>query len=151
MEAFCADILKSTLCSSSTFASLNEAVELYHSTLTEILEKHAPLVQRKFKTNKTPWWSKKCQEARNVRRRAERAFRKDRNHSSAIRYKECCVDAAITIEKERNRFYHDKLHSLAGNSRETYKVVNHLLDKEYGNNVYPNGENDEVVANKLVN
>ena len=59
-------------------------------------------------------------------------IKKHRNHLSGKRFKEACVDAAITIDKERNRFYYEKLQTHFGNSHETYKVINQLLDKEYG-------------------
>ena len=126
-------------------------MELYNSTLTCILDKHSPVVTRKCKVNKTPWWNNECQEARTTRRRANRAYKKHPNPETDTHFRECSIDAAIIINRERNRFYHGKLDSLAGNQRETYKVVNKLLDKQYGKNVFPNGDSDESIANNLKN
>ena len=41
--------------------------------------------------------------------------------------------------------------TIAGNPKATYKVVNKLLDKEYGRNKLPNGESDVAIANDLKN
>ena len=85
-----------------------------------------------------------------MRRRTERLFKKNRNDPVlAQAYREGRVDAAIIINQERNRFYKNKIGDLAGNPRETYKVINHLLDKDYGKVKFPNGESYDAVANDL--
>ena len=149
IDSFKSDILSSPLNSPELFTSLDDTVELYNSTLTTLLDKHAPVVTRKFKTNDTPWWNIKCQDARTKRRKHQRAYAKNKTPETTTAYNEACVDASIIIDRERNKFYHKKLDSHAGNPRETYKVINNLLDKEYGKNSFPNGENDESVANNL--
>ncbi len=149
IDSFKYDILSSPLHPEHSFKSLDEAVHLYNTTLTQLLDKYAPVVSRRFKSNTTDWWNTKCQAARTERRKAQRASEKFKDPESDTLYKEACIDAAIIIDRERNRYYHSKLDSLIGNPRETYKIVNHLLDKEYGKNVLPNGETDEAVANNL--
>ena len=59
------------------------------------------------------------------------------------------MDAAILLNRERNKHYREKLSSITGNAKETYKVVNKLLDKEYGTNKLPNGKSDSEIANGL--
>ena len=61
---------------------------------------------------------------------------------------EKCVDAEITINRARDSYYDKQLSSCKGDSKGTYKVINKLLDKEYGSNKLPNGEDIEV-ADKL--
>ena len=56
-------------------------------------------------------------------------------------YQEKCVDAAIIINQEREKYYEKQFSSLEGDAKSTYRVVNKLLDKECGKGVYPNGEN----------
>ena len=151
IESFRSDIHSSNLGNPNSFGSLDDAVKNYHSTLETLLDKFAPVVKITVKPNDTEWWNTKCQEARTERRRLQRRYKKHKDSESELRYKEASVNAAITIDRERNKFYHSKLDSLAGNPRETYKVVNHLLDKEYGKNVFPNGETDEAIADDLKN
>ena len=130
---------------------------MFNSTLEEILNKYAPIISGKFKASKSQWWNSVCKDCRTVRRRAERLFLKERarDPESDItklyrsQYNEACVDAAITINKERNQYYHNKLDSVAGNPRETFKIVNHLLDKQYGSNAFPIGSSDHETAENL--
>ena len=149
IESFRSDIESSDLTSEELFTSLDKAVEIFNYTLTTLLDKHSPMLTRKFKANTTPWWNTKCQVARTERRRHERAHKKKKTKESAARYHEASIDASIIIDRERNSYYHNKLDCLVGNPRETYKVVNHLLDKQFGTNALPNGKDDEDVANKL--
>ena len=58
-------------------------------------------------------------------------------------------NAAIIINRERNRYYSDRLSFVAGNVKATYKIVNKLLDKEYGADKLPNGKSDSEIANDL--
>ena len=83
-----------------------------------------------------------------------RLFRKSKKKNNQepllkTAYLEKCIDAAIIINQERERYFENNLSSLQGDARSTYKVVNRLLDKEFGSNVYPNGESDASVADKL--
>ena len=59
--------------------NLNDSIVVYNDTLSKILEKHAPLVEKYIKTSKTPWWNLECQNARRRRRVFERAFRKKKS------------------------------------------------------------------------
>ena len=130
-------------------------MESDNSVLLSILDTHAPKQTVIFREGKHPWCSSKCHEARRSRRAAERKYRKDRDkgspnlaHSHQI-FKEAQVDAAILLNRERNKHYREKLSSITGNAKETYKVVNKLLDKEYGTNKLPNGKSDSEIANGL--
>jgi len=127
--------------------TLDDAVKLYQDVLECLLNKHAPILSRKFRVNKTPWWNAECQKARSERRRAKRNVK---DAASKEEYKEKCIDATIIINKARNRFYDNKLSSLKGDPKGTYKVINRLLDKQYGSNTIPNGESDEIIATNLM-
>ena len=59
------------------------------------------------------------------------------------------MDSAILLNRERDEHYRGKLSSVTGNAKETFKVVNKLLNKEYGTNKVPNGKSDSEVANGL--
>ena len=92
---------------------------------------------------------KKCQIAVRERRRAKRKAKKHpENDEFKTSHFEKCVDAEITINRARDSYYDKQLSSCKGDSKGTYKVINKLLDKEYGSNKFPNGEDIEV-ADKL--
>ena len=132
------------------FVSVDEAVEFLMTGLKAILDQHAPEITVKKKKRESPWFTQRCQDARTMRRRAERLHKKHPGNAELLEaFRERKVDAAIIIDQERNRYYKDKIGDLVGNPRETYKVINHLLDKDYGAEKFPNGNCDTAVANDL--
>ena len=133
----------------SEYQSLDEAVNLYQNILEQVLDKHAPLITKRFTAEKSDFWDKKCQIAVRERRRAKRKAKKHpENDEFKTSHFEKCVDAEITINRARDSYYDKQLSSCKGDSKGTYKVINKLLDKEYGSNKLPNGEDIEV-AEKL--
>ena len=137
--------------------SIDDAVQLFNDSLLEIIDGHALIITTKVKEIRTAWLNSACRQARAKRRKAERAFKKQRKldpYSEKTReckqiYTDSCVDAGIIIDRERNRYYSNKLESLKGKPHDTYKVVNYLLDKQYKKDVYPSGGNDCEVAENL--
>ena len=162
IDKFREDLFTSAL-NHSNFKSVDQAVQLYHEVVESILDKHAPLITKRFNVKKSEFWNEDCQNSVRERRRAKRKFSKARAKSqkypeqeelkSALEdlktdYYEKCVDSEIIINRARNSFYDKQFSSCKGDSRGTYKVINKLLDKEYGANKVPNGLDNEV-ATKL--
>ena len=134
----------------SDFTSVDQAVQLYLDTIQNILDKHAPLVARRFNHNRSPWWDNSCQEARTSARRAQRKSRKDPSNEELCEiYNEKCIDKSIIIDKARNRFYDEKFSSAKGDAKETYRLINQLLDREFGVNKLPNEKDDKTIASNF--
>ena len=131
----------------SDLQSVDQAMQLYHDVLQSLLDKHAPLVSKTFKTTQSPWWNEKCQKARSETRKAQRKLKKNPEDDNVkMIYHEKCIDKAIIIDRARNMYYDQKLLSLRGNSRGTYNIINHLLNKEFASRKLPNGKDDKTVA-----
>ncbi|KAL5252015.1 hypothetical protein ACHWQZ_G014982 [Mnemiopsis leidyi] len=160
INSFREDLFFSKL-NQGNYESVDQAVQLYSDVVGAVLEKHAPLISKKFTTQKSDFWNDKCQAAVRERRRAKRALVKAKTKISIgenidmeelenlkINHGEKSIDAEIVINRARTDFYNKQLASLKGDSKGTYKVINKLLDKEYGSNKAPNGDEEEV-ANRL--
>ena len=146
IDKFREDIFTSAL-NLSEYKSLDEAVQLYNDFLLQLLDKHAPVIVKRFRGVKSAFWDDTCQSARRERRKAERKMKKNPDDPDLKHlHGEKCIDAEAIINNARNRFYDNLLQSHKGDARATYKVVNRLLDKEYGANKVPN---DTSTANKL--
>ena len=68
---------------------------------------------------------------------------------AAQTFKEARIDAAIVINQQRNNYFKTKLQRVAGNPRETYRVINHPLNKDHGKTKYPCGFDPEQTAEKF--
>ena len=139
------------------FKSVNEAVQIYIDTVGAVLDKHAPLITKKFTKQKSDFWNEECQSAVRERRRVKRAINKAKARPETSVYEarelkslfqEASNEAETVINKSRDDYYNKQLSSCKGDPKGTYKVINKLLDKEYGNNKVPNGD-EGVVADKL--
>ena len=88
----------------SEYRTLDETVDLYNEVLEQILDKHAPLISRKFRTGRSEFWDEKCQNARRERRRAKRISKKHPEDKELRNlHHEKCIDADITINQARNK------------------------------------------------
>ena len=77
-ESFKADLMNSPICSQSFDCSLDEAVSLYNKTLRSLMDKYCPVIKKKIKTRYAPWIDDELRTLRMQRRRAERAWRKNK-------------------------------------------------------------------------
>ena len=123
-------------------------LHLNHS-LSTLLDEFAPKKIIKIKNdNLSVWWDSKCDEARRERRRAEQKYKKDRNNNQYYQeYKEKQIDANFILNKQRDSYYISRLATASGDPKETYRIVNSLLDKEFGKQLQPNGKDDEIARN----
>ena len=100
--------------------------------------------------NHDPWWNNDCQLNRKLRRRAERAYRKNRTTQSRKAYKKACERAGRVIGAVRNKYYRDRFEKFKGDSKQTHGIVKHLLGNK-PKPKYPDGASDVEVAEKLAN
>ena len=128
IKQFKDDIRNSILCNPAMFLNIENAVDIYESTLTDILNRHAPIVVKKLRYNKNCWWNAKCTNARRTRRKAERKFRKFKNPQDKSDFKQASKNAAQVIKTTRNDFYKDKLKDCGNDAKKSYNIINNLLD-----------------------
>ena len=131
----------------SDFDSVDHAVQIYTETVTNILDYHVPHVTKRFNLNRSPWWNIDCQNARTSARRAQRKLKKNSQDPELCElYNEKCIDKSIIIDKTRNRYYDEKLSAAKNDPKKTYRIINHLLDREFGLNKYPNNTDESSIA-----
>ena len=130
LNSFKSDILESKLCDEETLSSLtlDDTVKLYNSVLTELMDKHSPIIEKKIKKNSKPWMDEELRTLRRKRRAAERAWRKDEGKRAdyiLIR------DNFSVREKEKRCIYNkDSLKASSGDTKTLYKKLNRLLGNE---------------------
>ena len=107
--------------------NVNELVELYNSTLSSLLDKHAPLITKSVR-NTNPWYTPELRKLKAACRKAERKWR--HSHSSVwktvsnMEYKK--YRAAIAQAKQQ---YYSSLITNASSTKTLWKTVNGLLHR----------------------
>ena len=142
IDDFKSDILLSSLCDANSYSSkVDKIIQLYNSELAKILNKHAPLKWFTPKARSSGWWNSTCQQARTMRRCAERK-KKHGDATSLENYKQCCKQASDIINEQRTMFFNDKLKECKDNPKKTFSLVDKLLDKSNNVSIFPTSESD---------
>ena len=149
-------ILYSELCETNKFSTLDNAVVLYNKELQNILDQHAPIKTFTLKPKRCEWWSKDCQLARTRRRKAERNYLKLIKKNECIEdieeaksnYKFSAKEAAKLITSTRIQYYKLKLQKCGKNAKQSYSLVNKLLNNSSSPKL-PSCTNDSKLANNF--
>ena len=129
---------------SDTFSSADEACLYYQKTLTNILNKHCPIVKRKLLNKHEVWFDDELRDFRRKRRRIERKLRKKPSLSGKKHYNETCKAMTSLMKMKRKKFTQASIEKAEGNSKKLYSQINSLLGK--GDKILPDTHSDEHLA-----
>jgi len=86
IESFKDDLRKSRLCQDPP-DGLTDLVSCYGSTITSLLDKHSPLQKETITVRpRVPWFNNEIKEAKRLRRRAERIWRRTGLESDRVKF-----------------------------------------------------------------
>ena len=105
----------------------NEIWKVWKSIFLSIADKHAPLRQRKVRSNYNPWITA---EIKNLGHRRDFLKKKAVTHNSICyfnQYKKCRNNLNKTIKKTKSNYYKTKLNSCKDH-KENWKLINELLN-----------------------
>jgi hypothetical protein len=118
IDAFKSDITSSILCSDTYWSDLGNLSKHYSSTLSEILDKHAPLKTKTLVTHvKIPWFSDDVLQLKRIRRKAERKALKSGLSSDWLAYQKICNKYSALLKSPQTSYYSDLIDQCAGDSR----------------------------------
>ena len=130
IEDFTSDISQSTLITDPP-ANLNDLVSCYNSTLTTILNKHAPIKTKTVHSTKSnPWFTPALQALKSARRRLEKNWKSFKTTSN------------LKLLRQATNFYHKSLltakrlynsNLIAAqqtDSRKLWKTINSILHRD---------------------
>ena len=128
IDDFKSDIQKSRLNPDSIGnMTLDEAVHAYNSVLTELMDKHCPLITKKISNKKKPWMDDELQNLLQKRRQAERIWRKRKiGHSN---YRNLCKEFSKKEFIKRCSYTRKDLQASKGDTKKLFRKLNKLLGK----------------------
>ena len=149
IQKFKEDILLSDLNVVEKYQDSNAATDLYNKELRRILDAHAPEIEFMANPDQSKWVNTECQVARRKRRKAERDNNRLQSEESKTTYKRAYKHAEAVINTTRNAYYNGRLKSCEGNKKDTYKIVNQLMDRDLGRNFIPNHKSEEIICEDM--
>ena len=84
-EQFKEELINSKLADFPEGMPADDAVILYNTVLTQLMDKHCPFIKKKIKKNPMPWLDLELRILRRKRRVAERAWRKSKEEEDRAR------------------------------------------------------------------
>ena len=131
-------------------ASLDDLVNCYNDELSELMNKHCPLLEVKHHhRNKDVWFDDELQNLRSKCRARERKWHKSKLPSDKDEYKEAYKLYDSTLKQKRQLHHSKSLTSSKDNKRQLFSKINTLLGKE--SVILPANDDDMKTANEFSN
>jgi hypothetical protein len=130
---------------------LSQLVSLYNTTLTNIMEKYAPLQTREIVLRPhSPWFNQEIKAAKRTRRKLERKWRKSKLAIDLEMLRERHKHVTALINTAKTQYYCGKIEEGGSDQKILFQIANHLLHKKNGA-ALPTHTCDVDLADQFVN
>ena len=127
---------------------LNKLIKIYESC-KDILDLHAPLQNKTVTVRKaTPWNTEDIKQAKTAKRKAEKAWRKNKNCINWEIFKDKRNQYNCTLANLRSTHLRNKIHQNKGNSKALFKIINAELNRKTESPLPPH-LNDKDLASEF--
>ena len=148
MKKFQSDLQSSDLLQCPA-ESLDDLALQYQSTLSSVLDVHAPLVLIKVSQRPSqPWFCSEIAEAKNNRRRLERRWRRTKLEIDRLSFIEARNNVCKLTSMAKTSFYSRRIDALSCNQKALFREMNHLLNQSTVTPMPPY-ESPGVLANQF--
>ena len=113
-----------------TFASddVEELAAQYQNDLREVLDHHAPLIQKTIRDRSvTPWFTDECKELKSKKRKAEREYRSDKSTIRLELLRQAVKNCKQCTYHAKARYYQHAIKDCDQDQKSLFKIVNKLL------------------------
>ena len=146
IEAFKDDLRKSRLCQDPPVV-LTDLVSCYGSTMTSLLDKHAPLQKKTITVRpRVPWFNNEIKEAKRLRRRNETIRRRTGLESDRVEFIKARNHANHVMEQARRDYYFNLINENDCDQRKLFKTASALLGGS-SQEQYPKHSDPAMLAN----
>jgi DNA-directed RNA polymerase subunit F len=129
IDQFKQDISKSDLYKHPS-KSLEGLVCQYNSVLKELLDKHAPLVDKKIVIRPdNQWYTEETRTGKIKRRACERKWRKSKLEVDRLEYKQQCIKVNTMLTEAKTKYYSEMVTNSTG-QKELFKIVDKLMHRK---------------------
>lgn len=128
LNDFKQDIVDSDLCKNSD-STPHGLYNQYHSTLSALLDKHAPLKTKNLKQKSDLLINPKIIQAKKDKRQLERKWRKFKTPYDRSRFRKQVNYCNLLIRSEKNRQYKERIASGSDNPKKLWQELNHILHR----------------------
>ena len=143
------DISTSALCNMNDELSASEKAALYDSTLSKLLDAHAPVISKTIKIKHTaPWYTNELRSLKRTKRKKERAWRKSMADEDYHTFKTARQDYIDQCNNTKSAYYSNEVQKCGNDQRKLFKLIKHLTNTTNAS-VYPPSGCDEQLGNEF--
>ena len=107
------------------------AYKMYRLTLSDIVEKHAPLQHKDIVIRPdTPWYNDSIASAKRKRRQTERRWRVTKSDSDRVLYRKQCDAVNELVDLTKRAYYNEKIHECGSDQKALFHIIKRLLHNE---------------------
>ena len=118
--------------------TLDEKITVFNNTITEIMDKHAPLLKRTIVLRpNTQWYTKDIRNAKKRQRRAEKQWRKTKLQVHRDEFTKARNDRNTLVIQTKTNHVKDKITANKDNPKELFRIVDGLVKHSKPNNNLP--------------
>ena len=130
MEKFTQD-LKSSEMISCNFRNVSDCVSMYNRTLVQLLNTQAPVKEKVVSLRpQAPWYTEQVRKAKQVRRQAERRWKKEKSTINTEILKAKQTEEIDIRNQAKKEYFNNKFGQVEQNSKELFRLANTLLHQE---------------------
>jgi hypothetical protein len=123
------DIKASSLCTNPP-DTLSDLVELYHTTMKDLLDKHAPLLSKQVKSTETnPWFTTELDQLKHNRRKLEKIWKRTHSQTDLLNLRAATTTYHKAIVHAKQSYYANLIDSNASTPRRLWTTINTLLHR----------------------
>jgi len=125
---FISDLAESNLILSPP-SDLTDLIECYNSTLSDLLDRHAPLVTRTCRKPSQPWYTSTLRTLKSLCRKAERTWKRTHSTADWAMFKSSQSKYFTTVKDAKQQYHSHLISSTKGNPRSLWKTIDNLLHR----------------------
>lgn len=112
------------------------AYSAYHSTLSGIIDKHAPLKRKEIVIRpESPWYNDATLSAKRKRRQLERRWRLTKSHADRVLYKNQCDTVNDLVDSSKSAYYSERILDCGTDQKALFRIISKLLHRENNNSL----------------
>ncbi len=147
------DILKHDIKLSTILNNTNGTVEElttnYISGITELIDAHAPLLQRTVLLRPhAPWYNEETLDAKKKRRILEKAWREKKLPADKKKWRDQCAVVGVTLFHAKSHYYSTKIEECGKDVKSLCKITDTLLKNEHRQQL-PNVEDTDTLPKQF--
>jgi len=144
------DLASSLLLKQPLLSSASDLYDQYHSTLSSILDKHAPMCKKTIKRVSEKWLSVEFFKAKHLKRHYERVWRRSKSILDRSKFRRQVNKCNDIINKSKSKTYYDLVHDNIHDPKKLWKSLHSIMHRTQIS-ILPEDSSDSSLANKFCN